>query len=53
MIGVSFTQETVDQLFRERYEHPDSLIQKRMEILYQEPEGLKHLQIADLSRRTL
>lgn len=56
MIEVSFTQESIDQLFRERYEHPHPLIQRRMEALYLKSQGLKNLQIAKLlrmSRRTL
>lgn len=56
MIKLTFTQESIDQLFRERYEHPHPLIQRRMEALYLKSQGFKNLQIAQLlrmSRRTL
>lgn len=56
MIEISFTEESIDQLFRERYEHPHPLIQRRMEALYLKSQGLKNLQIAQIlrmSRRTL
>ena len=56
MIEVSFTEESIEQLFRERYEHPHPLIQRRMEALYLKSQGLKNLQIAKIlrmSRRTL
>lgn len=56
MIKLHFTQQAIDQLFHERYEHPHPLVQRRMEALYLKSQGLKNLQIAQMlrmSRRTL
>jgi transposase len=56
MIRLSFTQEAIDQLFHERYEHPHPLIQRKMEALYLKSQGLQNSHIANLlriTRRTL
>jgi transposase len=56
MIRVTFTPQIIDQLFRERYEHPHPLVQRRMEALYLKSQKLKNLQISEtlrVSRRTL
>lgn len=56
MIKITFTEQIIDQLFRERYEHPHPLVQRRMEALYLKSQGLKNVQISTMlrmSRRTL
>lgn len=56
MLKVAFSQSDVDMLFKERYSHPHSWVQKRMEALYLKSQNISHGEIRKLvkiSSRTL
>lgn len=56
MLKLTFSQQAINQLFHERYEHPHPMVQRRMEALYLKSQGLKNIQISQIlriSRRTL
>jgi transposase len=46
---LSFSQEDLQLLFRERYEHPDARVQKRMEVLWLISQKLTHAAAAKLA----
>jgi len=52
MIQIEFTQEELDALYLERYNHPDPKVQKRMEALYLKSLGLEHGEICLICRIT-
>lgn len=56
MLTVSFSQENIAVLFKERYSHPHPRVQKRMEALYLKSQKVPHGEIRRLvkiSSRTL
>ena len=48
MIKISFTQEQVDELHFERFNHPNARIRLKMEALFLKSQGLAHHQIQKL-----
>jgi len=50
MIKIEFTTEEIDALERERYQHPDPKVQKKMEAVYLKSQGLEHQEICRLCR---
>jgi transposase len=54
-VPLTFTQEDRDTLAKERYEHPDPRVQKRMEVLWlisQKEPRVKAAKLAGVSRAT-
>ncbi len=47
-IHLEFTPEIIEALNYERFHHPLSLVQRRMEMLWLKRHGLPHAQIANL-----
>ncbi len=45
MIRIEFSEDEIEQLRRERFEHPHPLVQRKMEALLLKSEGLPHSQI--------
>ena len=45
MIRIEFSEDEIEQLRRERFEHPHSRVQRKMEALLLKSEGLPHHQI--------
>jgi len=53
--GLTFTDQDLQALSRERYEHPDPRVQQRLEVLWLISQGLTHRQagrLAGVSRAT-
>lgn len=50
MIKVEFSQDIIDTLEYERYNHPNPNVQKKMEVLYLKSQGLMHKDICRLCR---
>ena len=48
MIRIEFTEEQIEQLRRERFDHPHPRVQRKMEALLLKSEGLPHARIAKL-----
>lgn len=48
MIAVEFTQDIIEELRTERFNHPSPKVQLKMEALYLKSKGLKHFQICDI-----
>ena|SRR5579863_406719 len=44
-----FPPEVLDQIRRDRFDHPDPLVQRRMETLWLKAHGEKHVRIAELA----
>ena len=56
MLRIVFTQEAVEELFKQRYLHPHPRVQRRMEALYLKSQNVPHAEIRRLvkiSTRTL
>jgi transposase len=56
MIRITFTEDEVEQLRRERFEHPHPRVQRKMETLLLKSEGLPHnwiTRIVGISENTL
>ncbi len=49
MRQVTFAQDVLEAIGRERFSHPDPIIQQRMEVLWLRAHGEKHERIAELS----
>ena len=47
---VEFTQEGIDELYNERYSHPDPKVQRKMEAVYLKSCGLQHKEIQKICR---
>ena len=48
MLNISFSQEEIDLLFKERYLHPHPRVQKRLEAMYLKSRGISHGEIMRL-----
>ena len=48
MITIEFTEDAVEALRLERFNHPSPQVQLKMEALYLKSKGLKHGQICEL-----
>lgn len=46
---LTFSQQDLHELARDRYEHPDPRVQKRMEVMWLISQGLTHKQAAKLA----
>ncbi len=45
----NFPDDILEEIQRDRFEHPTCLVQERMEILWLKAHGISHAQIAELS----
>lgn len=52
MIQLNFFEEEIDELYKERFHHPHPNIQKKMEAVYLESQGLQHQDICKIVRIT-
>lgn len=50
MIEIEFSSEDIEALSYERYYHPHSLAQRRMEVVWLKSQGLSHKEICRLGR---
>ena len=48
MITIKFTEDMVEELKQERFNHPSPRVQLKMEVLYLKSKGLRHGQICDI-----
>lgn len=44
-----FPQDVLAEIKRDRFEHPDPLVQRRMEVLWLKAHGVTHVRIAELA----
>ena len=44
-----FSQDVLAEIQRDRFQHPDPLVQRRMEVLWLKAHGVTHVQIAELA----
>ena len=49
MRHLEFAQDVLDEIRRDRFEHPDAIIQQRMEALWLRAHGEKHERIAEIA----